>query len=180
MNKLTFVLSISVLLQGCASVGNSEFSCSGIPDGTRCSKTSDLYNEVDKKGFEGTDVAKNTNKTTYSNRRRSRNTIGRNFTGDVHSRSDNRSGKKGERFFGEVPQVSGGDSNNLLIINPPVADGTSPQRMLPKMRRFWISPWVDKDDAYHGEQLLFVDIEFEHWKNGSQTQGVNPIFNPLK
>jgi hypothetical protein len=180
MIKLILIGSALIFLNGCASIGSGEFGCSGIPNGTRCSKTSELYNEVDRPNFDGNSKAISSPATRRSNRRSAHvDTIGRNYTGKPDLSDDNRSGKAGERFFGEVPQVSGGNPNNLLVINPPVADGTSPQVAVPKMRRFWISPWVDRDNAYNGEQLLFVDIESEHWKNGSKTQGENPIFNPL-
>lgn len=179
MIKHVLVITLFILLQACASVGSSEFSCKGLPDGTRCEKTSDLYNRVDKPEFatKNSDVKYENQK---SNRRHlNKDTIGRNYTGKNFGAHDNRSGKKGERFFGEIPEISGGDPDQLLVINPPVADGITPQRMTPKKREFWIAPWIDRDDVYHGDQVLFVDIENEHWKNGNQTTGISPIFSPL-
>ena len=46
------ILLATILIHGCASVGQSEFTCSGIPDGTRCEPSSNLYNEVDKQSFD--------------------------------------------------------------------------------------------------------------------------------
>lgn len=183
MNKLLVLIGL-VLLQGCASIGNSEFSCSGIPDGTRCEKTSSLYNEVDNVNYGYSDQKSNDefngNLKSRIRLESSRNTIGRNYSGDVYSEFDNRSGKSGEQFFGKIPTVSGGSPDQLMVINPPLADKTQPQRMGAKMRRVWIAPWVDRDDVYHGDQLLYVDIEAEHWVNGEKSTSLNPIFNPLK
>lgn len=180
MSRLYFLLAI-IFIHGCASVGKSDFSCSGIPDGTRCEPSSNLYNEVDKPSFgKDTIVSDNPRSGSISNRRSTRrNTIGRNYSGQDLETYDNRSGKKGERYFGKVPTVSGGSPDNLLILNPPSADRTQPQRMTPNKRQIWIAPWVDRDDVFHGKQLLFVDIESDHWKNGEDTTSSSPIFSPL-
>lgn len=182
MKKL-FLISV-VLLSGCASVGSNEFTCSGLPDGTRCEKASSLYNKVDKPAYGKSDTSSNANKNDAaprSGRRGNKNqeTIGRNYSGDDYGEFDNRSGKKGEQYFGKIPSVSGGNPDQLLILNPPMADKTQPMRMGAKMRRVWIAPWVDRDDVYHGDQLLYVDIESEHWVNGEKSTSNSPIFNPL-
>lgn len=175
------VLLATIFIHGCASVGQSEFTCSGIPDGTRCEPSSNLYNEVDKQSFDKKENASEGSPSRVVSSRRStrRNTIGRNYSGKDLEAYDNRSGKKGERYFGKIPTVSGGSPDQLLILNPPGADKTQPQRMAPNKRQIWIAPWVDRDDVYHGKQLLFVDIESEHWKNGEDTTGSSPIFSPL-
>jgi type IV conjugative transfer system lipoprotein TraV len=180
MRRISVIVS-AILLHGCATVGEGEFSCSGIPDGTRCEPSSGLYNEVDRPSFDsGSNASVNNQSGSMSTRRGTRHdTIGRNYTGRDFEDYDNRSGKKGERYFGKVPTVSGGSPDQLLILNPPGADKTQPQRMAPNKRQIWIAPWVDRDDVYHGSQLLFVDIETESWKNGEDITGSSPIFSPL-
>ena len=179
MRRISVIVA-AVFLHGCATVGEGEFSCSGIPDGTRCEPSSNLYNEVDQSSFyAGRSVSSSNQSEILSTRRGTRrDTIGRNYTGRDFEAYDNRSGKKGERYFGRVPTVSGGSPDQLLILNPPGADKTQPKRLAPNKRQIWISPWVDRDDVYHGSQLLFVDIETESWKNGENITS-SPIFSPL-
>lgn len=175
MNKNIFSIILILFASGCSTVGNQEFGCSGLPAGVSCTKASELYNVVDKAGYQpgyakskpgsGSDVTKDS--------------IGRRESGRPDTGDDTRSGAPAQKFFGSVPEVPEGAPDQLFLLNPPRADGTAPVRMAPVMRRVWLAPWVDQDGVYHSDQVLYVDIKPEQWRNGEKASDTSPIFSPL-
>lgn len=177
MKKSAFLISAALLLSGCATVGSGQFSCSGVEAGASCVRSSDLYNEVDKRDY-SPDGSPSKEETT--NRRRSGDSLGRTYSGEPRKNDDTRSGRSGDRYFGAAPIVPATEPDQLFILNPPKADGTQPVRRSAQAREVWIAPWVDKDDVYHSEQRMSFDISPSTWKNGEDVSSGSPIFNPLK
>lgn len=187
MNKIIFVVAFGFLTTGCSTIGSSEFSCSGLPTGVQCQPASNLYNKVDKAGYqvEGepgystvSSSAANTG-VSKTGRRLSRNNLSRKDTGQPETNNDNRTGRAGERFFGNMPHVPATDPEQLFLLNPPIGDGTDPIRKSANLRKIWIAPWVDREGAYHSEQSIFIDITSATWANGEQNTTKSPIFKPL-
>ena len=170
---------LGMILSGCTTLGDSEFGCSGLPQGVSCAKASELYNEVDKRGYQPSyrDVD---GAYSDSSSGAPANSIGRRQSGSVDLSSDTRNGEPAERYFGTVPEVSPASPDQLFLLNPPKADSTQPRRIEAKLREIWVAPWVDADGIYHSDQTLFVDIKPSSWRNGEISVDSSPIFSPLK
>lgn len=170
---------LGLVLSGCTTLGESDFGCSGLPQGVSCTKASELYNEVDKRGYEPSYKDANSPKASETSGA-STDSIGRRQSGAADLSSDTRNGEPAERYFGTVPEVSPASPDQLFLLNPPKADSTQPRRISAKLREIWVAPWVDADGIYHSDQTLFVDIKPSSWRNGEISVDSSPIFSPLK
>lgn len=183
MNKfLLIVIPFAFFVTGCATVGSGEFTCSGLDEsGVKCIPASDLYNEVDKSGFgkANANSSLNNNVGALNGRKLSRQNLSRRDSGKPETSHDTRTGKAGEKYFGNLPVVPSTNPDQLFLLNPPLADGTDPIRKSADLRKIWIAPWVDRKGAYHSEQSIFIDITSASWANGEQNTSKTPIFRPL-
>lgn len=188
MNKIkTFaaLALVSIFISGCASTGSSEFSCSGISEGVNCSPASDLYNLVDKPGFEDGVTKKAMNNhlnSTYAgvNGTYTRNNLSRRGMGKAASQSERRDGRTAPDYFGREPVIPAGDPDYLMLLNPPVADTSEPLRTQAVQQRVWIAPWVNKVGVWHGQQVIYLEVAAREWQNGIiGGEPAMPIFRPL-
>lgn len=176
---------LGALLAGCASTGSSEFGCSGMPDGVNCAPASDLYNLVDKPGFENgvTEQSLANHKGGVSGA-----VAGGDRVGNLSRRGSGRSSGVGDRrgkaaapnYFGVEPVVPQGSPDHLLLLNPPVADSREPIRTQAVQQRVWVAPWVNKSGVWHGQQVIYLEVAAREWQNGIiGGEPSMPIFKPL-
>lgn len=153
-----FFIGSCAFISACATTGSGEFSCPDNVEGITCRPASELYNEVDKPGF---------NLDSQADQRQPRKEQGEIPVNE----------RKPELFSGDVTVAQTDES--LLIVNPPAADRTDPVRSAAIKRRVWLAPWIDSDDVWHSQQYIFIDVQGAEWQTGEQGPTVTPLFEPL-
>lgn len=186
IKSLAALALVSIFLGGCASTGSGEFSCSGVSEGVNCSPASDLYNLVDKPGFEDgvTEVAiKNHRNSSYagSTSTHKRNDLSRRgAAGRPASKGAKRDGNIVPDYFGREPIIPAGDPDYLMLLTPPAADTREPLRTQAVQQRVWVAPWVSNGGVWHGQQVIYLEVAAREWQNGIiGSEPAMPIFRPL-
>lgn len=150
--KLVASLGIATLISGCAAlnIGESEYSCSGIPEGVKCMSTKDVYNLTNNGNVPvalGSESAESATKVA----------------GGQPSAA------------GEDPNdvVSN-------YVSPRLPDRPVPVRTPAEVMRIWIAPWEDDEGDLIVTGHLYTEIEPRRWVIGEPTANTQPSLKPLQ
>ncbi|MFY0992668.1 type IV conjugative transfer system lipoprotein TraV [Halomonas sp. C05BenzN] len=153
--KLVASLGIASVISGCAAfnIGESEYSCSGIPEGVQCMSTKDVYN-----------LTNNGNVPVSLD------------GGSVESANQVAQGQRGD-----MPRA--GTSPNDVVSNyvsPRLPDRPVPVRTPAEVMRIWIAPWEDDAGDLIVTGHLYTEIEPRRWVIGEPTSNTQPSLRPLQ
>lgn len=147
------LLSGSALLTGCASsfgIGNSEYGCSGYPEGVQCMSAKDMYQLTEQPGSVTADKA-----IEYQRK------IGK-MPPDSKA-SDSNHGSEAEEHGGAR---SSGVAQGHILSQSPINDGAVPIRTRSEIMRIWVAPWESADGDLHISGLVFTELEQRRWNIG--------------
>jgi|JI10StandDraft_1071094.scaffolds.fasta_scaffold36880_4 conjugal transfer pilus assembly protein TraV len=150
----TLCLVAATILPGCMTlgVGESSYSCQGLPQGVRCMSARDIYtatNNADHVGPTGPNGAKPAAQDTPAQL-----ALQKTLTG---------------AFPRSVEDLT------------PITEAAVPVRSPAKVIRTWIAPWEDDEGYLHASEYVFAEVEGRRWSIGNQTFGdSSSLSKPLK
>ena len=154
MNKKVLALPLlTLLVSGCASLGEQEYGCSGIPEGKRCMSTRDVY----------------------------RNTHDGNALLSTEVSSEKKEQIKPEKTEVTERIATSGDAVIDTFVTPRLPDRPVPIRTPAQVMRIWVSTWEDQNGSLIAPGYVYTEIEPRRWvigKRSSATQGPR-VFKPL-
>lgn len=145
---IAVVTVASALLSGCASlfsVGDSEYGCSGLPEGVRCMSARDVY--------AATEYADQIGPT------------------DAIAIAVNSDPKLSPRHSAVVN--SGSQPSNRVPVME--TERELPIRTPARVMRVWIAPWEDSSGILHASEYLFKEIEGRRWSIGNRAAVQNNL-----
>jgi conjugal transfer pilus assembly protein TraV len=162
---MRILLGIVVLtvLSGCASFGNPEYGCKGLPEGTKCMATRDIYEATG-----GGQSIKATKTLKKENNPR------------------DPEGDQGE-INGQAEVMSPQAITDPVIDNfvtPNLPDRPVPVRTPAKVMRIWVASWEDvSSGALISPGYIYTEIEPRRWVIGkpeSAARAQRKVFKPLE
>lgn len=160
-NKLIVIPFLAVLTSsGCSlmGIGQSSFSCPGMPEGIVCKSTTELYSLTDG-NFRGETVP----------------SVG-NERGDDYNNS-------AEGYRVELMGGKPRGSVNHLPTRPMQAPGTGVQPVLEpaKVVRIWVGPWRDSQNNLIFPTYLYAQVEGRQWSvRGADFKGDGRVLTPMQ
>ena len=162
MRILLGMLVLSVL-SGCASFGNPEYGCKGLPEGTKCMATRDIYEATS-----GGQPIKATKPLKKEN---------------------NPGDSKGDQseINGQVGAMGSQAINDPVIDNfvtPNLPDRPVPVLTPANVMRIWVASWEDvSSGALISPGYIYTEIKSRRWVIGkpeSAAQAQRKVFKPLE
>lgn len=161
VRNLIVVAGISAL-SGCSSlgVGDSEFSCSGLPEKQNCMSAREVYEATAHGG------------TIYD---RDYGQAHEGHDHEVNSGGGSRFQSKEERLSGGFPGETSVSQNGSTRVEevvrkiedryvaPRTPNKPVPIRTPAKVMRVWIAPWEDKNENLKVSSYVFTEIEKRKW-----------------
>ena len=173
---MTYKVVLSTLifvLQGCASVGESDFKCGGIDVGIKCKPVSAIYSEVTDSNYSGDRAEQVETSQSLVRKGLSLGAGERSIVSTTHQ-VDVESTKSKPT---ELLIMHKGNPDSLVLVNPPTSEKT-PIRIGEIRERVWLSHYVDSNGDYHDDKFIFFSSQKAGWK-GSNSE-VHKYFEPLK
>jgi conjugal transfer pilus assembly protein TraV len=154
--RTTILTALGLLtLQGCASLGQSNYSCSGKPDGSFCMSMQDTYQVTD-----GDD---------YRAQVQARRTAG--DDGDTNPRS---------LEANAAPAAPGSFGANAPRPYMPEMEGnTLPIRTPAQVMRIWVAPWENQEGDLMMTGLVYTEVHKRRWQVGLERPDIRDIIRPL-
>lgn len=157
MSALSFMA-----LAGCSSltnIGESDFSCPGIPSGVKCMSTLDVYNATNDGHVPRPVSAKEAREGI----------VNASFNESIGSELSNMQiAKQQEQQF----------INNYVA--PYLPDKPIPIRTPAEVMRIWIAPWEDQNGDLIATGYVFTEIEARRWVVGEEPAPSSPTLRPLQ
>lgn len=178
MMMLAGVITMTSSMTGCAyfTIGEEEFSCSGMPGSVYCHSTRDVYeatsegevpSPMDKDGAyneECTDCVK------------SHLDGGPEVTTTESARE---AGKAAEKGNGAQSQKSQGDEVIDNYVTPALPERPIPIRTPSQVMRIWIAPFIDSNGDYNAPGYVYTEIEPRRWVLAKEYEEASRVFTPL-
>ena len=150
-----------VLLSGCASYGSPKYGCSGLPEGTTCMATRDIYGVTEG----GSSVRGGTTEVVDKNKR------------------DNDSSDEKEKVDVGREKVST-DAVIDTFVTPNLPDRPIPIRTPAQVMRIWVASWEDTNTgALIVPGYVYTEIEPRRWVIGRPDSAATQqgrLFQPLR
>lgn len=152
---LTLLCALGAILSvgGCSTVGglgNSEFACSGMPDGVTCATPIEVYehthnmSDLDDLRVDPDDKEKKT-----------------------ASKADPSAevGKMSQEIPGETGAAAPQEVQRQLVVSP-----ESPMPILEpaQVMRIWVAPWIDERQDLHWPGFIFTEVTPRRWQFGEE------------
>ncbi|MBX2807140.1 MAG: TraV family lipoprotein [Cellvibrionaceae bacterium] len=151
-----------VLLSACATYGDKEYGCNGLPEGVRCTASRDLYGMTD-----GGQAAVSTH-------------VGGEQT---HSR-DGKHSNTGTATNTQTVMATHKDPVVDTFVTPRLPDRPVPIRTPAQVMRIWVATWEDeKTGALIVPGYIYTEIEPRRWvigKPASAAAQQTRLFKPLE
>ena len=163
MLKISLIF-IFIFFSGCAAYGNKDYGCSGLPQGVRCTSTSDLYEATHAGQARASTVAVNSN------------TNDRDPSASTSTSQDPKAN----------PVVTHVATDPVIdtFVTPNLPDRPVPIRTPAKVMRIWVSTWEDADTgALIAPGYIYTEIEPRRWVIGKPESAAskrNRLFKPLE
>lgn len=159
VTALSVMISGTLLVNGCSlGIGESEFSCKNIGEGTKCTNSWDIY--------------KMTN----------------NGKSPSEMKREAKEAKEGKKTISETvdPQAQGGSNDTVIdnFVTPNLPNRPVPVRTPAIVMRVWYAPYTDADGNFIVPGYSYIEIEPRKWTLGVHNQGQTVanthVFEPLK
>lgn len=156
----------ATLLTGCAnslSVGNSEYGCSGLPEGVSCMSAREVYNLTEQPGPVRADP----------------NSISEDGGAADRAAKAALLERRGGRDQGPSAHFANIDNPDVLAASP-VNNDPVPIRTRAKIMRVWVAPWESTNGDLNVSGLVFTELEERRWNIGTQQDIDAPKLTPLQ
>lgn len=146
------LLLASVSLSGCAAlnIGQSDYSCSGLPEGVQCMSARDVY------------AATNDGNVPRAMHPKDKRAESEGSTADV------------------ALQGSSGDAVIDNYVAPRLPDRPVPIRTPAQVMRIWVAPWEDTNGDLIVSGYIYTEIEPRRWVIGEGVPHSEPVLRPLQ
>lgn len=158
--QITLLLS-AALLSACSSLGSHEYSCKGLPAGTKCESTTSIY-ETTQGAEAPTDesASQSTQKSASASKT-----------------------KDGKPAIAVQPISEYRDEVIDNFVTPNLPNRPVPIRTPAQVMRIWVNSWEDKSNALIAPGKIYVEVTPRRWvigkpDNAAQSQG--RVFKPLE
>ena len=152
-------MTSSVFINGCSlGIGESEYSCKKIGEGTKCMNSWDIY--------------KVTNGGKSPSERK------------AEAKRAKEAEEKGLKYTADINQ--GGSSDSVIdnFVTPNLPNRPVPVRTPAIVMRVWYAPYTDADGNFVVPGYSYIEIEPRKWTLGVHNQGQSVanshVFEPLK
>ncbi len=158
MIRWSFLLTACLSAAGCA-VGQSEYSCSGIPDGVQCHNARDVL-----------DASK------HSDGRVTNADFGDKKGEEIKSDKKEEAGKSST---GQKDKE--GEARASATHVPDEENGALPLRTPSRVMRVWYAPWETAEGDLHVAKIVYTEVEARRWTIGKNAS-VNVVrdISPLE
>ncbi len=149
-------LVVASILSGCASLGENEYGCKGMPEGSICDDPIVVYehshdvNDLEKIRTYPDDENEDTDEASNGT--------------DSYFGDGDKKKKKEKQSEETVVMVK----SKQLIVNP-----LSPKPVLEpaSIMRIWMAPWNDNNDDLHWPGYIFTEVTPRRWSFGEASVG---------
>lgn len=161
--RIVFGIVMLSVLSGCASFGNPDYGCKGLPEGTKCMATRDIY--------EATGGGQSI-KATKSGKQQK------------HPRDPEEDQNKNNDQLEVSTQQAITDPVIDSFVTPNLPDRPVPVRTPAKVMRIWVASWEDvSSGALISPGYIYTEIEPRRWVIGkpeSAARAQRKVFKPLE
>jgi conjugal transfer pilus assembly protein TraV len=156
MKKALLIIAgiCTMTLSGCASIGQSDFSCKGYSEaGYKCKSAREVYDLTSGHDFHpAAPVADDKHEAVSSD-------------DSVRTAKKRRDGEDVD-----PPALIQGYAPSRVQM-PPLIDGPTPVRTQAKVMRIWINSYEDQMGSLHSPSIVYNEIEERKWHFGNQAIG---------
>lgn len=161
--RLVIALVVLSILSGCASFGSPEYGCTGLPEGTKCMATRDIYEATGGgQGIPSTSLEENSS--------------------NPRDPETNNSKSNTQVHRGHSEHIT--DSVIESFVTPNLPDKPVPIRTPAKVMRIWVASWEDVGSgALISPGYIYTEIEPRRWVIGkpeSAATAQGKVFKPLE
>lgn len=154
IQHLLTVSALAALMSACTGM-QSQYGCSGLPDGIVCKSPMQVYDQTnsdDRMGVYQSD-----------------------FEEQESPKSKYDKGSSGKKQTQAEQMVN-------LFAKPQFQAASSPMPVLeqPKVLRIWVAPWKDENETLNWSSYLFTEITPRRWNFGDSVMRNTPITAPNK
>ena len=143
----------SMTLSGCASIGQSDFSCKGYSEaGYKCKSAREVYDLTSGDHYHQSAPVTGKEVEPASS------------DDSVRTAKKRRDGDVVEEPVHQVYAPS-------RVQMPPIIDGPTPIRTQAKVMRIWINSYEDQMGSLHSPSIVYNEIEERKWHFGNQAIG---------
>lgn len=161
--RIVWGMLVVSALSGCAGFGNPEYGCKGMPEGTKCMATRDIYEAT---GGGQSIIVLNATTKEENPRRPEGNQAEINTQAEVMS----------------AQTITDPVIDNFVTPNLP--DRPVPVRTPSKVMRIWVASWEDvSSGALISPGYIYTEIEPRRWVIGkpeSTARAQRKVFKPLE
>lgn len=157
-------LLLSVLVTGCASLGHDDYGCKGMPNGSTCMSTVEIYEATN---------SKNNLEVDYKDEREE--------SGSWFSKGKE-SEESGKDNDTPDPEIMNRFRNQQRYIDSivPDAKGTVPVLKSAEVLRYWVGDHETDEGHWNGESVHFVEITPRKWSTGEVHETNPEVFHPIQ
>jgi conjugal transfer pilus assembly protein TraV len=138
-------------LQGCASLGQSNYSCSGKPEGAFCMSMEDAYRITDDDDYQSRIQAHRVTREP----------------GDSQPDRLDNGGPKLHAANAPRPYLPEMEGHNLPIRTPA------------QVMRIWVAPWENSEGDLMMSGLVYTEVQKRRWQVGLERPDIRDIIRPL-
>lgn len=181
VRNLVIVAGLSAL-SGCASlgVGDSEFSCSGLPDTQNCMSAREVYEAT----ANGGSIYDRDYSQAHAGHDHKVKTSGTGGSSTFMSKEERLSGG----YVGDTKVSQNGSTQIEEVVRrvedryvaPRTPNKPVPIRTPAKVMRVWIAPWEDKNENLKVSSYVFTEIEKRKWMYDMRGVATGQSIQPLQ
>lgn len=158
------ILVLSVVLTGCASLGHDEYGCKGMPSGSTCMSTVDIYQATNRK--DDLEVA-------YADEEKESESGW--FSSDKEKEADAKPADPDPEILSKIRS-----QQRYIDSLVPDAAGTVPILKSAEVLRFWVADHETSNGQWNGESFHFVQITPRKWSTGQVHETSPEVFHPIQ
>jgi conjugal transfer pilus assembly protein TraV len=163
-------IGLTTLLTGCASalnVGESEYGCTGLPEGVQCMSAREVYGLTEQPGPVRADPKAMDEDGGASDRAAKAALL-------------SRSGKNTEQASVSNEWSHPDVKNPHPMASAQLNQDPMPIRTRAKIMRIWVAPWENVNGDLHVSGMVFTELDQRRWNIGTKQHVEAPTLTPLQ
>lgn len=154
--RILALAAFALTIPGCSflQIGESEYSCKGMPDGVTCMSARDVYQLTENE----------------------------NFRQEVETRQAAKDNaiKEGKTLDEVLPAVQPHIAAGERYVVPKPARNPIPIRSQATVMRVWVAPWESETGDLNVPGFIYTEIEPRRWEIGTPAAKPTPSIRPLE
>lgn len=148
--------AVTTVMAGCSflQVGESEYSCKGMPDGVTCMSARDVYQLTENENF--------------------RQEV------ELRQAAKDQAIKEGKSMDEVLPAVQPHIAVGERYVVPKPARNPIPIRSQATVMRVWVAPWESDSGDLNVPGFIYTEIEPRRWEIGTPAPKPTPSIRPLE